>query len=87
MSWSIKSIGPRPAVKAAVVANVNIPVALQIAIVSLLDEPGNGNSAVNPPRPHDSARVEGHGHSGGGYGSIGKLEVELFTAATVPERL
>lgn len=84
MSWSIKSIGPRAAVKAVVHQNTSMPDSVKSAITAILDEEGNGNGYVSPARPHDSARVEGHGHSGGGYGSIGKLEVELFTAAALP---
>jgi len=84
MSWSINSIGKRPAVVAAVNANTTMPETLKSAIVAILVEPGNGNAYANPPAPHDSARVQGHGHSGGGYGSIGKLEVELFTQAVEP---
>lgn len=83
MSWSIKSIGLRDAVKRVVNSNPSISSSLKSAIVEIIDEDGNGNSSVIPARPHDSVRVEGYGHSGGGYGSIGKLEVELFTAATL----
>lgn len=85
MSWSIKSIGPRAAVRLAVLAVLTMPPALQASIVAVLDEPGNGNGCTIPASPHDFARVEGYGHSGGGYGSIGKLEVELFTAAKLSD--
>lgn len=82
MSWSIKSTGSRAAVKAAVQSNTNVPEGIKATVTAILDEEGN---AGPKGLPHDSARVEGYGHSGGGYGSIGKLEVELFTAAVLPE--
>lgn len=81
MSWSIKSIGPRVAVKALVLSQQSMPQGIKESVVAILDEVGN---AGPKGLPHDSARIEGYGHSGGGYGSIGKLEVELFTAAEVP---
>lgn len=79
MSWYIKAIGPRAAVKAAVIASA-VPFGLKNSIVEILDQnPDEGR------KPHDSARVEGNGHLGGSHGCISKLEVELFTAAVLPE--
>lgn len=81
MSWNIKSIGPRAGVRAAVEAQSHMPAGLKAAIFEILDEP-----PVSPDNKNnlDCARVESFGHAGGGYGSIGKLEVELFRGAELP---
>jgi hypothetical protein len=80
MSWSIKAIGTREAVKKVVAANSSMPLKIKDVITEILDEEGNGNQYVNPPIPHDFALVEGCGHSGGGYGGITNLKVELLTS-------
>jgi hypothetical protein len=71
MSWSITVTGLRPAVKAKILAEPNIPASLKTAIAEICDDvsaqTGNG------------IRVEGYGHTGGGFSSIGKLLVESVT--------
>lgn len=67
MSWNIKVIGSPAEVKAYVLADINTPQGVKDVIASICSEP---DTRVN------GIRVEGYGHSGGGYGSICKLEVE-----------
>lgn len=66
MSWNIKVIGSPAEVKAYVLADIHTPKGVKDVIASICSEP---DTRVN------GIRVEGYGHSGGGYGSIGKLEV------------
>ncbi len=67
MSWSIDIIGTPATVKAYVAdLDDNTPQGVKDTIASICDEPKPSGTGI---------RVTGHGHSGGGYGSIGKLEV------------
>lgn len=75
MSWSVNAIGTKAAVKAEVRKQTTMPYGIQRAIVDILEEPDS---------QYDGARVVGHGHTGGGYGCIGKLEVEQFKLAVEP---
>lgn len=85
MSWYIKTIGLRAGVKAAVLANSQMPDGVKATVCSILDEEGAGGTLPNGRSvPFDGARVEGYGHCGGGDGSIGKLEVEMFLIAQPP---
>lgn len=74
MSWHISlTIGPKPNVIAIVEDCPTLPAALKCAIVETIrDSEG------------DMARVETYGHSGGGFSSIGKLEVSGITSAPAP---
>ena len=71
MSWSIKAIGERFAVKLEVQKNPTMPQGIKDAVSEILDDAPPGDTP-------DGARVEGYGHTEGGFGSIGKLEVEIF---------
>lgn len=87
MSWSIKSIGPRAAVRAEVLAQVHMPAGIKAAILEILDEPTQrvyGQRAGMPPQYNDHACVQGHGHSGGGAAGNAKLNVELISMAVSP---
>lgn len=57
-----------------------IPQGLKDAIVAILDERPTHQTADIP----DGARLESHGHYGGGFGNIGKLELELLFLAKEP---
>ena len=76
MSWGIKAIGTRANVRAVVMADPNLPSTLKDGIAAILDDITDSYG--------DSVRVETYGHYGGGYSSIGKLEVEYFKAAVAP---
>lgn len=67
MSWNINKVGLRAGVKKAINADPNVPEGIKQVIAAICDE--------EPPQT-TGVRVQGFGHSGGGYGSIGKLEVE-----------
>lgn len=69
MSWGITAIGTKSEVIKAVNATQNMPQGIKDAIAEILSEPDTSGFGSN------GAMVTGHGHSGGGYGSIGKLEV------------
>lgn len=84
MSWSIKAVGSRAGILKQVQANGTMPDSLKSALAVLILEPGDGNYNATPNKPHNACRVEGAGHSGGGYGSIQKLEVELMTIDELP---
>jgi hypothetical protein len=57
-----------------------MPTGIRDAIVEILEVPPQTSTPS-----HDSAFVEGHGHGGNGdWSGIGKLQVELFTAAKEP---
>ncbi len=71
MSWSLNKTGTRGAVKASVLAESQLPDSLKQAIVEVCDD-------VSPTTPN-GIRVTGYGHQGGGFSSIGKLEVESIT--------
>lgn len=75
MSWSIKSVGKRGDVKAEVL-KVHMPEPIRTSILDILDEDPTYQEGC-----YDGATVEGYGHSGGGYGNIGKLQVELIRLA------
>lgn len=69
MSWYIKQIGTRAAVKAQVLASSQIPSTIKSVITDIIDDP-------NPLAPN-GVRVEGSGHQGGGsWNTINQLVVE-----------
>lgn len=73
MSWSIKLIGTRDAVAAAVQAQVvpnNLPQSVADAVIAVCNDKSDNRGVSS-----NGIAVEGWGHLGGGYGSIGKLEV------------
>jgi hypothetical protein len=79
MSWSITGTGLRPAVRAKILAEQNIPGSLKTAIAEICDD-------VQAQTPN-GIRIAGYGHSGGGFSSIGKLEVESVTLElTAPDK-
>lgn len=70
MSWNIDKTGSRKAIKHFVQTQgdkLHVPKAVQDAIVGVCDDVATQSS--------NGIRVAGFGHQGGGYGSIGKLEV------------
>jgi hypothetical protein len=77
MSWSIRSIGPRAAVKAAVLSPGNaMPESLKTSIIEILDGAGVTKN---------SALIEGNGHGpGDDWSNISSLKVELFNVAELP---
>lgn len=78
MSWSIRSIGPRAAVKAAVLSpgNASMPESLKTSIIEILDGAGVTKN---------SALIEGNGHGpGDDWSNISLLKVELFNVAELP---
>ena len=91
MSWSIKKVGSRAGVLAAILADTSIPAGVKSLVKEILDtgcpegaeiDFQNGGKAI----AHDSARVEGHGHHGiENWGGVGKLEIELFTSIPHPK--
>ena len=80
MSWSIKQIGTREAVKNQVSGDVGLPPAVRDCILSCLGEEKTAPNGI---------RVEGYGHTytgGESYRSnIGKLEIEPFELLTENE--
>jgi hypothetical protein len=74
MSWFVKTIGERGAVKKGIDGDANLPQKVKELILSLLGD--------EEPKPPNGVRVEGFGHSYTGPGSfqssIGRLEVEPF---------
>lgn len=71
MSWMIKQIGERAAVKRAIASDTHLPSEIAAAVLSVLGDEPDAPSGV---------RVEGYGHTyqgpGSSFSSIGKLEVE-----------
>lgn len=80
MSWNIKVIGERANVKAAVLAETQIPPALKEAIVMVI-EAGTGDATQQ--QDFNGVRVETVGHYEGAsaYSSISKCEVEPLRLA------
>lgn len=68
MSWNLNLTGHRAAVKAKVLAETHVPEGIKQTIADLCDDVQRGTP--------NGIRVVGYGHSGGGFGSVGKLEVE-----------
>lgn len=66
MSWFINATGQREGVKALINKDQNIPNSLKAAICEVID----GTQTYN------GVTVKGHGHSGGGFSSIGELRIE-----------
>jgi hypothetical protein len=75
MSWSIKIIGSRAAVKAAVNKESYLPQGLKDVVTQIADAPSAGSQ--------DGLIVESHGHVDASYGgSVSKFEVSPITLAT-----
>lgn len=81
MSWSIKAIGERAAVRAIVVADANLPQGLKDGIAAIIDDVPTVKQL--PEHMPDGVRVETFGHSGGGWSNVGKMEVEFFNLKKV----
>jgi hypothetical protein len=81
MSWDIKKIGERTAVKRAVENETNLPANVKQAILDTIHDKLPEHS-----KEWTGLRVEGYGHHNAGDGSsmgnIGKLEVEPFQLTT-----
>ena len=86
MSWNIKLIGTRANVKAALLADTNLPGALKDAIVLVIDAGENNAAAKADAYYPDGVRLETCGHYGADhtYSSISKLEVEPIRLARAP---
>lgn len=67
MSWNVSVCGHRAAVRAHIAAEKYVPPAVKAAIYEIIDDVTTGSSP--------GVRVDTHGHFGGGYSSITKLEV------------
>jgi hypothetical protein len=72
MSWSINVTGTLSGVRAKVAADKQIPAGIKAAVFDIIDEPNARTAGIT---------VRGHGHSGGGYGSVGELKVERIELA------
>ena len=72
MSWNLDITGLRAQVKAAILAptrqNDCIPMGIRKTIADICDD-------AKPHPQSNGVRVVGYGHQGGGFGSVGKLEV------------
>ncbi len=81
MSWSIKAIGTRAAIKAKVLADANIPDGIKAAVTEICDEVGTEPSHLS---------IEGYGHrkgnSTGSYGgSISKFDLTPVAVLADPQ--
>ena len=85
MSWNIKLIGIRENVKAAVLADSQIPPALKEAIAMTI-EAGTGDPNVQLDL--DGVRVESSGYydATSAYSSINQLQVEPIRLARPPAK-
>ncbi len=84
MSWNIKIIGPRDAVKARVLADTNVPPSVKQVIVEVCDDISENSTRW--------IRLDTHGHfSGTGHSSVGRLQIaethvaEGFELIELPE--
>ena len=83
MSWHIKMIGERAAVKAAVENKSDLPASVKQTILDTIHTVVPAHS-----KAFNGIRLEGYGHENkndeSSLGNIGKLEVEPITLTTYP---
>ena len=76
MSWHVKVVGPRAAVKAAIQAHTQLPEGIKQTVAQVCDDVGQFTPA--------GVLVETAGHLGGGYSSVTSLKIENVDLAAPP---
>lgn len=76
MSWSIKAVGTRTAIKAKIEASPYLPESLKAAAREVID--------ANTALPDRLVKFESNGHVGGGSGSVGMFSITTIELAPEP---